>query len=406
MNNIEYHFRNGMHFLVVGGMFLLSACAEDNSSTLPTEQPSPPTATVTARPQPTPYLTATLPPDVESEVGEGWRIYLVEPDGENLQHLTESGKDYRYPQFSPDGAQVAFIEEGDEDYDSLVAYRLDTQKMEILFEVGGTIKDYAWAPGSERIAVLVQAEENIAYLTLFDFESGMLKDQLVWDGRLSSVSWSYDGKYLAFAGSEPALDFTPSMMERVRTEIYIFDMAEGQLTQLTATDGLSFAPEWSPTEYALAYIKRTIEIPVSDSLHLIYPYETDRIDSELAKMAFFFSLSWSPDGEQIAYGGGTSANAFNVHDGTNYELIGGAGSFSPTSWSPDSRIVVTGAWCCSQELVYLLDTEKIGSEDPAERWTRLLGTKVKENHLLLVGARWSPVEDLIVFAGLWYPPMP
>lgn len=412
MKDSEHHTR----FLVVCGVFLLSACTgTDVTSTLPATQPeitstSLPTpsliatSTPTATPQPTRTRepTSTLPPDIEPLVGENWGIYLVEPDGENLQRLTEAGRNYRYPQFSHDGAWVAFIEEGDEDSESLIVYRLDTQEAETLFEAGGEIADFAWAPDSEQIAVLIQADENVAYLTMFELESRTLKEQLEWDGKLNSISWSYDGKYLAFAGSEPAPNLTPSLSDRPKTEVYLFDTVDGQLTQLTTTGGLAFEPAWSSVEYALAYGEKITDRS-SGSLQLIYPFEADKAPTEIAWIPDIGPLIWSPDGEQIAYGGATGASVINIHDGVSSGLVWGVSTFFPTDWSPDSRMVLVEVWCCGLFNTNIIDTEKLIYGDPYAGRTQLLGSKIEQNQFHLIESQWSPVEDLIVFSGYWYP---
>lgn len=402
MNDSEHRFRNVMRFLVVGGVLLLSACTGTGevTSALPATQPAAtstasPTTTATAEVQRIPYLTIFAPSEVEPMEMPERGIYLVEPDGDNLQRLTEAGRSYRYPQFSHDGAQIAYVVEDDDGSESLAVYRLDTQEAEILFEAGGEIVDFAWAPDSSRIALSVKTGENTAYLTLFDFESGVLDDQLEWEGALDSLSWSFDSNYLAFAGSEPVPEFATPRYEGPVTEVYLFNPAAGQLRQLTVTDGLSFIPAWSPAEYALAYEEKRAGL---DSIQLVYPFAADIIPREIATLSFTRELVWSPDGKQIAYGGPTGASVVNVYDGTTKWLMYGVASYYPIDWSPDGRLVLVEVMCCAGRLAYIVDTEKIDEENPTEAWS--------QHPVQLNEAQWSPVEDLIVFTNLWVPTEP
>ena len=126
-------------------------------------------------------------------------IYAIDPDGGNLQRLTDSPGEDWYPSWSPDGSRISFSSVRTGDWE---IYTMDPD--------GGNLRQLTDSPGED------------------------------WD-----VRWSPDGSHMAFTSKRTG-DW----------EVYTMDPDGGNLRQLTDNQSPDVAPIWSPDGSHIAFASR------------------------------------------------------------------------------------------------------------------------------------------------------
>ncbi len=99
-----------------------------------------------------------------------------------------------------------------------------------------------WSPDGKKFAFIVYAGGDNA-ISIYDIASGKAERQLRFDGigAINDVSWGPNGK-LAFSGLHGGI-----------SDIYTYDLAAGQLTQITNDRYSDLQPTWSPDGSLLAF---------------------------------------------------------------------------------------------------------------------------------------------------------
>ncbi|MGA9116171.1 MAG: BamA/TamA family outer membrane protein [Bacteroidota bacterium] len=177
-----------------------------------------------------------------------------EEPGDYARRLTDHKKDGAFyntsPALSPQGDRVAFISNRDDFFD---VFLMDASEGKILKKLvdGQRTNDFeelhlltpgiSWSPDGRRIAMATKAGREDAII-LIDVETGdREKIQTGLEG-IFSVDWSPRGDRLAFVGNLPD-----------RSDIFIYDLAGGTLTNLT-DDAFSDAdPAWFPDGSAVVF---------------------------------------------------------------------------------------------------------------------------------------------------------
>ena len=146
----------------------------------------------------------------------------------------------------------------------------------------------------------------------------------------------FDDRYVT------GVDCSPDSRSLIFWYIYLyrFDLANDQLTRIVLGNGMSQASVWSPDGTHIAYIDNVTtdraqrEILVIDADGSNKRQITANDDQET-------SLSWSPDGRQIAFtyvrGTRQGLAAVDVASGTSTPLHEAAAEISGVSWSPDGK---------------------------------------------------------------------
>jgi Tol biopolymer transport system component len=183
----------------------------------------------------------------------------VAPDGTGEQDIKNGLITYRnretffwmiHPSISPDGTTVALISDGPTEpgvSDDLLRFIdlqtgsfLNTPRLRDFSPYGQS--DPTYSPDGKTVAYVTEARKgNVGDPGLWLYDTTDKTARQVASG-YRNPSWSPDGKYLAVAKSGVA-----------KPDVAIIDASSGQLVGQITSDGLSWAPVWSPDGDAIIY---------------------------------------------------------------------------------------------------------------------------------------------------------
>jgi len=240
------------------------------------------------------------------------------------------------PQISPNGSQVIFtVKAVDEKRNRYLSHiwAADTATGTVRQLTSGEANDRLprWSRGSDRIAFL-RTEDRRTQIWIIS-ATGMNPRQLTHleEGNIGALQWSPNGSRLAFTfrpthpdwtqaaheeREEKGLSDPPRVINRLRYKsegtgfldchrhIWICNAATGEARQITEGDYDATGPAWSPDGKEIAFLANRSNDPDAR------PYQVDiwivsKAGGDLQKVftpsGYKESLSWSPDGKQIAY---------------------------------------------------------------------------------------------------------
>jgi len=182
-------------------------------------------------------------------VGNDRNIWLVDPDGGNLQAVTHDGRNYNFPTWSPDGRHLAFIGLDAANRNALYIYSPTTLTPTVLFDSSASSPFYLyWTPDSRTITFLTQEQVGLAMrLAEVDVPGA---DRLLERGTPFYWVWSPRGdKLLMHVGGSGNASASAhiSILEK---------RADANRIQLNLSPGRFQAPLWSPDGEAIFYVAR------------------------------------------------------------------------------------------------------------------------------------------------------
>ncbi|MCK5652731.1 MAG: PD40 domain-containing protein, partial [Gemmatimonadetes bacterium] len=234
------------------------------------------------------------------------------------------------PQISPDGRWIAY-QVSTTDYDAdrvtgeIVVRSLDGESLRTI--VGGSSP--RWSPDGGTLAYRGSGERRSG-LWLYDFASGDHRfltevhttDHFLGHQAQKNFEWSPDGRFIAFVGAEPP---GPEPVSDVRvykrilyktrtsfsddrlTHVWIVDVQSSRVRVLTPGTFDEHSISWSPDGERIAFVSNHSEDPdanYSDDL-----WTVDVSSGEVTRVthteAAELSPRWSPDGRYLAFLGWT-----------------------------------------------------------------------------------------------------
>jgi TolB protein len=142
--------------------------------------------------------------------------------------------------------------------------------------------------GAQEMVIFSYEEDGYAHLFAYIPERMPLKRLTSGDWDDVSPAASPDGKRIAFASNRSGF-----------WDLYLLDLANGDLTQLTDTPGYEGAPTWSPDGAYMAY-----EVYVNDNLEIfVGPSEnpSQNVTNLTISPNADYAPAWSPGGRAIAF---------------------------------------------------------------------------------------------------------
>ncbi|MGI8430970.1 MAG: S9 family peptidase, partial [Chthoniobacterales bacterium] len=267
-------------------------------------------------------------------------LWLAKFDGSENRPLTHGDETQTHPRWSPDGKWIAFLSSrGDEhENDQVWVFATAGGEAEQLTHEKGSVDDFAWAPDSQRLALVVhdpdprdpetkekekktvppivldryQFKADMAgYLTghwshLKLFDLATKKVEALTSGAHDEVlpAWSPDGQQIAFVtkrGDDP--DRTENW------DVYLIwakvGAQEKQLTTASEADAhpdWESAPAWSPDGQTVAYIHGGDPKKISYATHALATIPASGGAAKILTANLDRNLvqpHWAPDGKSI-----------------------------------------------------------------------------------------------------------
>jgi TolB protein len=209
------------------------------------------------------------------------------------------------------------------------------------------------SPRSAKKEVVIFSYEEDGYAHLFAY----IPDKMPL-ARLTSGAWdditpapSPDGKKIAFASNRGGY-----------WDLYLLDLASGNVTRLTNTPAYEGAPTWSPDGSFLAF-----EAYQDDNLDIVVGPANDPLSNPIRltdSPSADHSPAWAPDGRHIAFisDGDVILANLDQTDGNRFQNLSNTelASESHPVWSPDGKRL---AWASSSQSVgasgiYVWDSTK------------------------------------------------
>ena len=197
----------------------------------------------------------------ETEVGRNIAISIMDSDGSNRSLITEGltgsyalGGDGYESAWSPDGTKIAFyVGDGSS---QLWVHDIETGTNRSLSEdIHESYRDFSWSPDSTQLVFIGPGEtfQDGDDLWAVDINSADPPYRLAAiAGRQTNPRWSPAGSHIVFNTVKiPADDRWP--------QLYLFDITESSLTQLTSDPDGALFPLWAPDGSAVAYTNRVPE---------------------------------------------------------------------------------------------------------------------------------------------------
>ena len=229
-------------------------------------------------------------------------IFAMDPDGANVQQLTNDPAVDDEPRWAPDGSQIAFQTRRDGNTEIYVMDSDGANETRLTFSAAADFSP-AWSPDGTQIAFISDRDGNLEIHVMnadgTDTRRLTVDQDVPWPDL--TPAWSPDGSLIAFASDRDSP--FPFAHWGVR-EIYTMTPEGQDITRLTDNLCDDAGPAWSPDGSRIAFFSicgdpRDLE----PDFHHIYTMNADGTSAvQLTnEPALDLSPAWSPDGTQIAF---------------------------------------------------------------------------------------------------------
>lgn len=161
-------------------------------------------------------------------------------------HSMETGKAVAFvtyrgtnsaPAWSPDGSQLMFMSSMHGDPELFVVNASGTNPKRITYSAGGDTSP-AWNPRTGQQVAFVSDRGGIPQVYMMNADGTNVEKLRLPDtmGYVIDPAWSPNGQLLAFSWRRPSGNY----------DIYVMDVASGQLVEITRDAGRNERPSWAP----------------------------------------------------------------------------------------------------------------------------------------------------------------
>ncbi|HJO12055.1 MAG: S9 family peptidase [Gammaproteobacteria bacterium] len=212
------------------------------------------------------------------------RLWMVSSDGEELLAMTGVGSSASSPQWSPDGKYLSFMASRNDGETQVWALNRKGGEAVQLSHIEQGVNGYEWSPDGERLVLLVTDQDPEEAADGEDTKEG---------------PWVIDR--LQFKRDNIGY------LDRLRTHLYVQNLDDDAVTQITSGDYDDAQPVWSPDGTRIAFVSNRTEEPDANSNRDIWVVSADSPDAGATLLQVTTnsgsdsSPAWSPDGQTITY---------------------------------------------------------------------------------------------------------
>jgi dipeptidyl aminopeptidase/acylaminoacyl peptidase len=234
--------------------------------------------------------------DVKSDKNKE-RIWMVAASGgEPIPLTTESAKS-THPLWSKDGKYLGFLSERENEPKQLWMLRRDGGEAEQLTKTVQDVSAFVWSPDGDRVALVMQDPSPEEVEAAKKREEGSSDDEDKEKTR--TRPWVIDRLHF----KEDEIGY----LDRRRTHLYVFNLSDRKITQVTSGDFDDSEPAWSPDGRSIAFTSNRTAEPDNNFNTDIWVVAADNKDGGKSLVQITRSSAedltptWSPDGKWIAF---------------------------------------------------------------------------------------------------------
>jgi Tol biopolymer transport system component len=222
----------------------------------------------------------------------GFGIYLMDADGDNVRPLVNPAQgDALSPVWSPSGEQLTYISNNRGGPFFIDIYDLGEQTSQRAIVSSWFAANPHWMPD----------EDSILFVTNHNTQTLLARQKLEPGANAETLTSALGPHNILFISVHPdGQQVALSIEHDDQASLYLLDLPNLTLRQLTDTPGYDEWVQWSPDGTRLVFT-RTPVIGGGDIYTLTLA--TGEIQAMTAGDGFYVAPSWSPDGESIAFVG-------------------------------------------------------------------------------------------------------
>jgi dipeptidyl aminopeptidase/acylaminoacyl peptidase len=239
-------------------------------------------------------------------------VWMAPMDGGDAVRLTTSDEPESSPRWSPDGRWLAFLSSRDRDSAQVWLLPRGGGEARVLTDIDQGVSDFEWSPDSSSLALLVRdAEEKEAQGDDAENE-GDGADERPEPIVVTRLQFKRDGV---------------GYLDERRTHVYVFDVADRSMFQLTDGPYDDGSPAWSPDGESIAFVSNRTEEPDANDNSDVFVVAV-REGAEPRRLTTFVGAddapAFTPDGRYLVYSqGGDPADVW--YDTNDLALVPVAG---------------------------------------------------------------------------------
>jgi dipeptidyl aminopeptidase/acylaminoacyl peptidase len=259
-------------------------------------------------------------------------IWMVKWDGSEHVRLTASPESESSPQWSPDGKWISFVRPDEKKKAQVWTLSRLGGEAQKLTDLTGGVSDYAWSPDSTRLVVVSRDVDPDAV--------DDKPDRVAKPIEIETFKFKRDG--VGYVDG------------KLRSHLYLFDVATRATTTLTSGPYDDTAPTWSPDGLRIAFLSARSETREKTTIREVYVIEARSgaapraVSGKVARHTE--PLVFSPDGTRLLYmeGGDPRYDAYEQYRMVTVPVSGGPATpvtpdldrpVSDAVWSADGRRV-------------------------------------------------------------------
>jgi dipeptidyl aminopeptidase/acylaminoacyl peptidase len=246
------------------------------------------------------WVAYTVSQSSLEEGKSGTRLWMVPASGGEALPMTLEGGSASRPQWSPDGRYLSFMAARNGGKTQVWALDRRGGEAQALTSVAQGVGGYEWSPDGKRLLLSIRdPEEGAASASKPGASSAAPMSAAE---RKSAGPKPYVVDRLQFKR-----DGVGYLTDDRRTHLYVYELATGQLTQITSGPFDDSQGVWSPDGRRVAFVSNRTEEPDANQNSDIWVVAADNTDRGASALQITTNPgadgqpAWSPDGRWIAH---------------------------------------------------------------------------------------------------------